>query len=167
MYSDKALRIDLKTCTIYDADNFPSEYWGIYRTVINDKDVYYIYNKCTLCIVYYIIPDKPIADVKNAPRIRDFYSTTMDNIAYKDNKYAFSLYVNDYGGYALIHVNYDTETGTLIEEYKGAKSFYPHGIQTYKNSIPKLDAQGKLKLTLGNTCAFTLIENKVLREIES
>lgn len=166
MLSDKALRIDLKTCTIYDADNFPSEYWGIYKTVINDKDVYYIYNKHTLCIVYYIIPDKPVADVKNAPRFHDYYSITMDDIEHSGSRYAFNLYVRDYGGFALVHVRYNTETDVLTEEYKGAESFYPHGIQTFKNNVPKLDTQGKLKLTLGNTCAFVLIENRVLREVD-
>ena len=90
----------------------------------------------------------------------------MDDIAHSGSRYTFSLYVRDYGGYALVHVNYDTETGILVEEYKGAESFYPHGIQTFKNSVPKLDTQGKLKLTLGNTCAFTLIEHKVLREVD-
>ena len=166
MYSDKALVVDLDACKIYDRDNYPSEYWGIYKAKVDGRDVCYIYNKCTLCIVYYIIVDNPIADIKNAPSIHKHPAIILDDISYKDNKYSFSLYARDYGGYALVHVNYDTETGILVEEYKGAKSFYPHGIQTFKNSVPKLDTQGKLKLTLGNTCAFTLIEHKVLREVD-
>lgn len=166
MYSDKALVIDLDACKIYDRDNYPSEYWGIYKAKINDEDVYYIYNKYTLCIVYYIIADKSMADIKNVPSIHKHPAIILDDISYKDNKYSFSLYARDYDGYALIHIDYNTEADICTVEYKGTELFYPHGIQTFKNNVPKLDAQGKLKLTLGNTCAFTLLENRVLREVD-
>lgn len=165
MYSDKALVIDLGACKIYDRDNYPSENWGIYKAKVDGEAVYYIYNKYTLCIVYYIIAYKPIADIKNAPSIHKHRAIILDDMSYKDNKYSFSLYARDYGGYALIHIGYNTKTDVCTVEYRGIQSCFPHGIQTFKNSIPKLDAQGKLKLTLGNTCAFTLIENRVLKEV--
>lgn len=165
MYSDKALTVNLKACTVYDRDNYPSEYWGIYKTEINDEDVYYIYNKYTLCIVYCIVEGKPIADVKRAPSLRKYCPITLDDISYKDNIYSFSLYARAYGGYALIHIDYNTKADICTVEYKGIQPYFPHGIQTFKNNVPKLDAQGKLKLALSETNAFTLLEDKVLREV--
>jgi len=154
------LYVNLKNCTIYDSDEYPNELFSIYKT----DTAYYVYNRRTLDIVFYMVLDKPITDTKNAPTFHNYYCITMCDIHYDKDTYAFSLYLNN-TGYVIIHVNYNTKTGILTVEYNGTETYRPHGIQTYKNNIPKLDAQGKLKLALSETNAFTLLEDKVLREV--
>lgn len=155
--------VDLEDCIVHPKSDssIESEDWGIFKAKANGKNVCYLYDKNTLCIVFYFIIGEHLCNAVKAPMLSKNVSITIDEIAYntKTNIYNFKFYVYDVYD-VCVHAIYDANLSELTVEYSPTRKLHQSASKTYRNIVPKLDTQGKLKLTLSNTCTFEEIEAK-------
>jgi hypothetical protein len=164
IYSDCVIGVALNggyVFSMHSNDNFALNHdWGIFKAKVDNADACYLYNKHTLCIVYCFIKGDNLLGYLT-PYIHRKEILELEDICWDEYSgiYSFKFYrlrpTTD-----SLRVSYNISTSTLVVEYTSSNRDYPSFIKTFKNSIPKLDNQSRIKLALSGVCAFTELNTK-------